>query len=437
MESNPTATGTLYVDGHVRVYHGGKTKLPKKYVSRERLCLRGMCDYWVNDATGNPFFVVEKTIDPGMLQTLRSDIVPQLLHDVPNQPSRENLKANPALSRFVLVFDREGYSPAFFKQMWKKHRISCITYHKYPDNAWPEEWFVEQEVVMPRGETVTLRLAEMGSLIGTGKDAIWVKEVRKLTSSCHQTSLISTAYALPHEELAALMFSRWCQENFFGYMMHHFAIDLLAEYGTEDLPVHQEVINPTWRELMKLKNSIQSKLKYRQARFGEMTIHSKLEDDTKRYRKWVQKKADLLEEIQLFENELNGIKAELKEIPHRISWENLKEDDKFQQLAPRRKHLLDTVKMIGYRAETAMAGMLLGPTVDTPAARQLLQDLFVSEADIIPDTENKQLLVKVHAGSRPTVNKSLRELFEKLNESEIIYPGTAMQLVYEIPEISG
>ena len=437
MDSNPTAAGTLYIDGHVRVYHGGKTKLPRKYVSRERLCLRGMCDYWVNDATGNPFFVVEKTIDPGMLQTLRSDIVPQLLHDVPNQPSRENLKDNPALSRFILVFDREGYSPAFFKQMWAKHRISCITYHKYPDDAWPEEWFVEQEVVMPRGETVTLHLAEMGSLIGTGKDAIWVKEVRKLTSSCHQTSLISTAYALPHKELAARMFSRWCQENFFGYMMHHFAIDLLTEYGTEDLPAHQEVINPTWRKLTKLKNSIQSKLKYRQARFGEMTIHPKVEEDTKRYRKWVQKKADLLEEIQHFENELNGIKVELKEIPHRISWENLKEDDKFQQLVPGRKHLLDTVKMIGYRAETAMAGMLLGPTVDTPAARQLLQDLFVSEADIIPDTENKQLLVKVHAGPRPAVNKSLRELFEKLNESEIIYPGTDLKLVYEIPEIYG
>ena len=433
MEANPTAAGTLYVDGHVRVYHGGKTKLPRKFVSRERLCLRGMCDYWVNDATGNPFFVVEKTIDPGMLQTLRNDIVPKLLHDVPGQPSQEDLTENPALSRFILVFDREGYSPAFFKQMWKKYRISCITYHKYPDKNWPEEWFVEQEVVMPRGETVTLRLAEMGSLIGTGKDAIWVREVRKLTTSCHQTSLVSTAYALPHKELAARMFSRWCQENFFGYMMHHFAIDLLAEYGTEDLPAYQEVINPTWRELTKQRNSIQSKLRYRQARFAEMTIHPKVEEDTKRYREWVRKKANLLEEIQHLENELKEIKAGIKETPHRIPWENLKEDDKFQQLVPGRKHLLDTVKMIGYRAETAMAGMLLGPTIDTPAARQLLQDLFVSEADMLPDTENKQLRVKVHAGSRPAVNKLLRELFEKLNEAEIIYPGTDLQLIYEIP----
>ena len=432
MKADPTAAGTLYIDGHVRVYHGAQTKLPRKFVSRERLCLRGVCDYWVNDATGNPFFVVEKVIDPGMLQTLRNDIVPRLLQDVPDQPSQENLIVNPGLSRFTLVFDREGYSPAFFKEMWAAHRISCITYHKHPDEAWPEDWFVEQDVVMPRGEIVTLRLAEMGSLVGTGKDALWVREVRKLTTSCHQTSLISTAYALPHKELAARMFSRWCQENFFGYMMHHFAIDLLAEYGTEDLPARQEVINPTWRGLTKQRNSIQNKLRYRRACFAEMTIHPKVEEDTKRYENWVKKKADLLEEIEHFENDLNEIKAAIKETPRCIAWENLSKDDSFQQLVPGRKHLLDTVKMICYRAETAMAGMLLGPTVDTPAARRLLQDLFVTEADILPETENKLLRVKVHAASRPAANKLLRELFEKLNESEIIYPGTDMQLIYEI-----
>jgi hypothetical protein len=34
-----------------------------------------------------------------------------LLKDVPDQPSEQQLKDNPYLCRFVLVFDREGYSP--------------------------------------------------------------------------------------------------------------------------------------------------------------------------------------------------------------------------------------------------------------------------------------------------------------------------------------
>ena len=87
LEAAPELAGTLYVDGHVRLYHGQQTELPRRYVSRQRLCLRGTTDYWVNDALGQPFFVVERPIDHGMLEALRSDIVPRLLQDVPRQPT--------------------------------------------------------------------------------------------------------------------------------------------------------------------------------------------------------------------------------------------------------------------------------------------------------------------------------------------------------------
>lgn len=41
--------------------------------------------------------------------------------------------------------------------------------------------------------------------------------------------------------------------------------------------------------------------------------------------------------------------------------------------------------MIAYRSETAMVSLLTSPTVDPVAARRLLQNLFVTEADIYPD----------------------------------------------------
>ena len=432
MDQDPSAAGTLYIDGHVRVYHGGLTKLPRKFVSRERLCLRGMCDYWVNDAVGKPFFVVEKTVDPGMLKVLKEEIVPRLLKDIPNQPSDEELKADPFLSRFVMVFDREGYSPNFFKKMWKDHRISCITYHKYPREAWPEEWFTKHEVSMPGGEVVTMRLAEMGSLIGDIKDGTWVREIRKLTDSCHQTSLIGTLYNKEYQYVASRMFSRWCQENFFGYMMHHFALDLLVEHGTEALQPGQEVINPAWRRLTQKRNSVQNKSRYRKVKFAELTLS---EPDVKAegiYRAWLEKKSLLLEEIDHFEHELSIIKAELKSTPKHIAWELLPKEEQFQQLSTGRKQLMDTVRMIAYRAETAMVGLIKGPTVDTPAARRILQDLFVSDADIMPDLETKTLTVKIHRGSRPAVNRTLSLLIKRLNDAEIIYPGSDLRLIYEL-----
>ena len=39
------ALGFLYVDGHVRVYHGEKT-LPKAHVTRMRIALPATTDYW-------------------------------------------------------------------------------------------------------------------------------------------------------------------------------------------------------------------------------------------------------------------------------------------------------------------------------------------------------------------------------------------------------
>ena len=432
MQAVPQAVGTLYIDGHVRVYHGEQTKLPRRYVSRERLCLRGTTDYWVNDAIGRPFFVVEKVVDPGLLKTLRNDIVPRLLNDVPGQPSEEELAAHPHLCRFALVFDREGYSPAFFREMWKDHRIACMSYHKHPAEAWPKDLFAEHKVSMPNGETVTMELAEMGSLVGTGKNALWMREVRRLTDSGHQTSLVSTVFDLPHTVLASRMFSRWCQENFFRYMMQHFAIDLLQEYGTDAFPDTEQVVNPAWRELDRSRNSLQNKLRYRRARFAELSMHPESEDDQARYDKWLRKEAALLEEIQHYEHQLNDEKAKLKETPKHITWAQLEEKDKFHRLLPGRKRLMDTVRMIAYRAETAMAGLLVGPTVDLAAARSLLQDLFVTEADILPDPENKVLHVRIHGASRPAANRSIAQLLAQLNEAQVLYPGTDMRLVYEL-----
>ena len=117
-DSNPELAGILYVDGHVSIYYGDETKLPRRYCSRLRLCMRGSSFYYVNDALGQPFFSVEQVVDEGLLKTLRRDIVPRLLEMVPKQPSEEHLRNDPLLHRFIVIFDREGYSPAFFKEMW-------------------------------------------------------------------------------------------------------------------------------------------------------------------------------------------------------------------------------------------------------------------------------------------------------------------------------
>jgi hypothetical protein len=431
LKAAPDLAGALYVDGHVRLYHGSQTALPKRYVSRQRLCLRGTTDYWVNDVLGQPFFAVERPIDHGLLEALRSDIVPRLLNDVPGQPTAAELEADRYRARFAILFDREGYSPEFFKEMWQTHRIACITYHKYPKDDWPAAEFAAIETTLPGGEQVSLPLAERGSWIGDRKNGLWVREVRKLTPSGHQVSLISTAFEGSAVRDAAGLFSRWSQENFFAYMMEHFAIDLLNEYRTEEIPeTKRPVVNPQWRELDRQKRSVKSKLTHRQARFAAFTLHP--ESDEAARAKWEKQKAELVEAIEQLEHEMAEINNQLKTTPSHLAWDKLPAAEKFHRLAPSRKQLVDTVKMIAYRAETAMASIVRESLARTDDARSLLRDLFRSEADILPDVEQQVLRVHVHPMSNPRSNRAIAHVLNHLNAAEFNYPGTTLQLVYSL-----
>jgi hypothetical protein len=79
----------FYGDGHVRVYHRGQTALPRHYVARERLCLRATTDYWINALDGQPFLYGNKEVDPGLIATLKQDVIPWLEANVAKTPEQE------------------------------------------------------------------------------------------------------------------------------------------------------------------------------------------------------------------------------------------------------------------------------------------------------------------------------------------------------------
>ena len=94
MQSAPEQASILYIDGHVRVYNGHQTKLPRHHVARQKLCLRATTDYWVNAMDGQPFMVLNKAVDPGMIKVIENDILPQLEKTLPDFVSAEELSAD-------------------------------------------------------------------------------------------------------------------------------------------------------------------------------------------------------------------------------------------------------------------------------------------------------------------------------------------------------
>jgi hypothetical protein len=426
MNEAPTQAQVCYVDGHVRVYHGEQTKLPKHYVSRQRLCLRAAVEYWVNAMDGQPFFVVHQDVDPGLIKVLEGDILPRLSQDIPGQPTADALAADPFLHRFIVVFDREGYSPDLMARMWQQ-RIAGMTYRKCPGDDWPLEEFASQEVRLVGGEATTMLLAERGVFLG---GVIWVREFRRLTATGHQTSIVTTVYQGEMAQLSATMFARWCQENFFAYMRKHYGLDRLVSYDTEQVPDTTPVINPEYRRLDGEIRKKTSRLSRLAAQFGGLGLEGDIEPD--KVKSYESKKGELQEAVERLREELAPLKEQRKSVKRHITFGELPESARFERLTVSSKHLIDTVKMVAYRAETAMAHTMQEKMARTDDARELLRSIYTTEADLLPNEAAGTLTVRLHNMASRIHDAAVGHLCAELNNTETVYPGTNLRLIYEL-----
>ena len=425
MQRDVEAAGVLLVDGHVRLYHGGATALPRRYVSREKLCLRGTSDYWVNALDGAPFFCVTKPIDPGLAKTLEEDIVPRLLGDVPDQPTPEALAADPLRHRFTLVFDREGYSPDLFSRL-KARRIAVLTYHKHPGADWSPAEFAGHTVTHPNGETSPLLLAERGTRLPNG---LWVREIRRLAPSGHQTAILSTDYRSDLLRAATSMFGRWNQENFFKYMRQHYGLDRLVEYGVSPLPDTTRLVNPAWRALDSQVRRAAAKLARAQAAFSAHTLAAR-DNDPRRAARHEKLKGEALCDLQNWQQQHTELKEQRKAMPKHVELKDLPPEQRVAALRGGRKHFIDTIKLIAYRAETALVEIVRETLRRHDDAHSFVRGLFTSSVNLRPDPAQGQLLIEIHGQTNPAHDAVLQALCEELNSTEIRYPGTNLRLIY-------
>lgn len=423
MAADPQEAGYLYVDGHVRVYRGSGALLPKRYVSREKLCLRGTTDYWINDAVGRPFFVVSKTVSEGLGATLLDQIVPELLVSVPGQPSQIELDADPLLHRFVVIFDREGSSHSLLSKLWEQ-RIGAITYRKAVKDLWPIDEFSEVEVPVPGGGVTRMLLASRQTILTADQASIPVLEVRRLTKTEHQTAIITTAQRLLSPVVAGRMFSRWCQENFFSYMMQHYDIDGLVQYGSEEIPGTTQVVNPEWRSLDRTVGQTMRDIRKLHAELGVQTLLNEGDD--------IQQRAEKIEDIQRLQADIAQLRQKKRETPRRVSIDSLPENERPRQLRPLAKMFTDTVKMIAYRAETALVGLLRPHLAKEEEARALIREILVSAADLEPNEQKNTLTIRIHRMACLAHDRAVGALLDELNKIAFCHPETGMQLIYEL-----
>jgi len=414
--------GLFYVDGHVRVYHGSLGPLPRLYVARQKLLLRGTTDYWVNGLGGEPFFVVTQAIHAGLIAALREQVIPRLLADA---PQLDPLKlADAQALRFTIIFDREGFSPKFFAEL-SEQRIGFLTYHKYPGENWPAEEFRTQSVRLHTGQVVERQLAERGTQLSNG---LWVREVRERSSEVCQSSILSNDRRLDLTRMAVWMPARWSQENFLKYMREHFGLDRLIEHGTLPLPEATIVVNPAHRRVDQQIRRERGRLQRLEAQFGAHTLPPQA--TAEQMQSFEQAGGQLREKIQAQTALLEDLKKQRKQTPRKVPLKDLPPAERYRQLCPESKHFIDTIKMIAYRAESALAGELREHLQREDDTRALLRRLFVTPANLRPDYDQKILLVELHRLGSPLQDAAVAKLCQELTATETKFPTTDLRLIY-------
>jgi transposase-like protein len=410
------AVGLLYVDGHVRPYHGTTHTLPEAYVTRRRLCMPATTDIWVQQQDAQPLFVVTAPANDDLLAMLRTRILPEVRRLVGER-------------RVTLCFDREGWSPKFYREC-QPHGFDVLTYRRGPYPAWRRVAF-RPITAMVEGREVRYTLAERNVDVLPG---FRMREVRRLCEGGHQTAILTTRHDLPLVVVAYRMFERWTQENFFRYMRQHFALDALVTYAVEPADPDRTIPNPERKALRKQLAEARATLKALEQGYGH-AARKNPEGRRPTMRGFKIAHGALGQQIRAQDHACRALEARIAALPERVPVKAVMDEGEIVTLAPEAKHLTDTIKMVAYRAETALVQCLAPHYAKTEdEGRALIREMLSSSADIVPDAQ--RLRIRLHSLANPRSNQALVHVCAALNALEVQYPGTTLTLVYEAPGVA-
>lgn len=425
---NKDDVAIYYVDGHIQVYNGYLGKLGKKHVPRQKLCLPGTVEFWVNNAEGNPYFYITGQVNEKLQQALEEEIIPRLNSLQQSKNATANKKEDDALSPFyTLVFDREAYSPKFFEKIWRQYHVAVITYRKNVKDRWDEEAFEPYTIETALGE-VEMSLSEKQVEL----NGVTMREIRKRNNNEHQTSVITTNYQLSTEKIAMYMFARWSQENFFRYMRQEYDIDRLMQYGVDELDKNIKVVNREYSNLTYQLKKIREKISRRQSHLYLLEEENTKSGLEKQSAQNIAKQQELVEELSSLRVEEKHLINQRAKQPYKIPVGKMNEDQRYNKLKTEGRHLQNIIKMICYRAETAMANVLGSEyKKSNNEVRALIKSLISTQADITPDYEQNTLTVNLYSLSSQRDNMAVASLCNLLNETKTDYPGTKLKLFFK------
>jgi transposase len=403
--------GFLYVDGHVRAYHGQRAISSKAYVARRHLAMPASTDYWINDRSGDPLLVITGEVDAALTKAL-----PRLLGEV---------RALVGERRVTVVFDRGGWSPKLFATMIADG-FDLLTYRKGRCRRIHELRFIRRRAELD-GRWVDYLLHDQR--VGFLKGKLRLRQVTRLCDDGHQTQVITSRWDLLDVEVAYRMFERWRQENFFKYMREEFLLDALIDYQIEPEDPTRTIPNPKRRALDKEIRAARADLAKLEREYGAAAADN-AEPRRPTMRGFKIAHAKLGKRLRAVRARVAQLFERRREVPQRVEIRDFNEQA-LVKLAAERKHLTDIVKMVAYQAESDLLALLRPhyARVDQEG-RTLLHELFATTGDIrVCDSE---LLITLAPLSSPHRTRAAHALGVILNQTATIFPGSRLPIRFAV-----
>jgi len=105
---------------------------------------------------------------------------------------------------------------------------------------------------------------------------------------------------------------------------------------------------------------------------------------------------------------------------------------RYNKLKTESKHLQNIIKIICYRAETAIANLLAAHyRKSSNEIRALVKSIIFAKADLYPDYQTNTLTVRLNSLSTPRDNMAIREICQTPNDYEAVFPGTNLKLFFK------
>ncbi len=403
--------GFLYVDGHVRAYHGQRAISSSAYVARRHLAMPASTDYWINDRSGDPLLVITGEVDAALTKAL-----PRLLREVRDVVGEQ---------RVTIVFDRGGWSPKLFGTMIKDG-FDLLTYRKGGCRRINERRFIRRRAELD-GRWVDYLLHDQPVRFLKGK--LRLRQVTRLCDDGHQTQVITSRWDLRDIEIADRMFERWRQENFFKYMREEFLLDALIDYQIEPEDPTRTVPNPERRALDKEISVARADLARLEREYGAAAADN-AEQRRPTMRGFKIAHGRLGKQLRTARAHVAQLFEQRRDVPKRIEVRDLNEQA-VVKLATERKHLTDIIKMVAYQAESDLIALLRPhyARVDQEG-RTLLHELFVTAGDIrVSDSE---LHITLAPLSSPHRTHAAQALCEMLDQTATIFPGSRLRIHFAV-----